>query len=509
MQLDEVNVNKVRINPDVKFVPTRVPENYSPPDDLTTTDGGTGASTASSAAAIAMPNAFIDGFEGYIDQSRMLWSQTSKTLISNNSMSMAPTVTRNEYDAVLRELNQLPTLDNNYKDGIDDSIEIKKKVYPQYAFELKQDFTLLFYGYGSKRNFLKELCEQYLSFNLNSIDGVLNMDDLKSEAIPVLHINGYNLQLSHRDIFAEVMKYIQVDDQELMSVLEPQSKNTETPEEDVKNDESHYDFDAPPKSKKRARETSKENKIWGNSINYELENLIKYYNITNSSFDKTFKLIVCIHSLDGPQPRRAKFISFLKLLAQINCIALVCSSDHMKLSLLYDHNAAVAFNFVYHDATNYRFYALEHSFQYDSFQTVYHDTQYVLPSASSGGMAVGSKKTTDNSNTLTGVKYVLDSLTKNSKKMYKLLLETILARKEKQSGRFNKAYRIEFKPFFDLCRDEFIVSNEMALRNMLREYVEHRMAAVTKNKRSGVEAIDVPYSVLEIDMILKEHMSNI
>ena len=73
-------------------------------------------------------------------------------------MSMAPDVTREEFSLVSNFFNE-----NFQKRPRQKLFEIQKKMFPQYWFELTQGFSLLFYGVGSKRNFLEEFAIDYLS----------------------------------------------------------------------------------------------------------------------------------------------------------------------------------------------------------------------------------------------------------------------------------------------------------------------------------------------------------
>lgn len=102
---------------------------------------------------------------------------------------------------------------------------------------------------------------------------------------------------------------------------------------------------------------------------------------------------------------------------------------------------------------------------------------------------------------------ILQSLTVNSKKMYKLLIETQMQNMGNLSAntgpkRGTQRTGVELKLFNHLCAADFIASNEIALRSMLREFIEHKMANITKNN-SGMEIIWVPYTYAELEKLLK------
>lgn len=84
--------------------------------------------------------------------------------------------------------------------------------------------------------------------------------------------------------------------------------------------------------------------------------------------------------------------------------------------------------------------------------------------------------------------------------MYKLLVETQIRNMEKSTNSKGKVaptkrglptMGVEFKQLLHLCAAEFIASNELSLRSMLTEFVEHKMANLSKNP-AGTEHVWVP-----------------
>ncbi|CUS21568.1 LAQU0S03e05534g1_1 [Lachancea quebecensis] len=425
------------------FVPTPIPQEgeYKPPKEKHLTY-------------------FFDGFEGYIDQKKPLRSHQKST----NTMAMAPQVTREEFSLISNTLNSL--LHRASKEALQ---QVQRQMFPQYWFELAQGFSLLFYGVGSKRSFLEEFTIDYLSPRLTlsdalnfgsmeekpdrvggkdecdsndeSVDNDEEDDDEEEiNGVPCVVINGYNPTCSYRDAFHSISQVM----------LQEELGKSET-------------------------------KYWGNHVELQINKMIEVYRDS----PPLIKLVVLVHNLDGPMVRKAPFQNMLSSLARIRQIALIASTDHVYAPLLWDHVRAQNFNFIFHDITNYQGYAVESSF--------------------SDIMQLGKSSGTTGAE---GARYVLDSLTSNSKRMYKLLIETQLANMESQgkasaNKRGSHAFGIEFKQFYHLCAAEFIASNEVSLRSMLGEFIEHKMAAMSKD-RSGAETLYVPYVYSEMQTLLKD-----
>ncbi|CAI6394138.1 CIC_HP2_G0002180.mRNA.1.CDS.1 [Saccharomyces cerevisiae] len=378
-------------------------------------------------------SSFLDTFEGYFDQRKIVRTNAK----SRHTMSMAPDVTREEFSLVANFFNE-----NFQKRPRQKLFEIQKKMFPQYWFELTQGFSLLFYGVGSKRNFLEEFAIDYLSPKI-AYSQLAYENELQQNkpvnSIPCLILNGYNPSCNYRDVFKEIT-----------DLLVP------------------------------AELTRSETKYWGNHVILQIQKMIDFYK--NQPLD--IKLILVVHNLDGPSIRKNTFQTMLSFLSVIRQIAIVASTDHIYAPLLWDNMKAQNYNFVFHDISNFEPSTVESTFQ---------DVMKMGKSDTSSGAE--------------GAKYVLQSLTVNSKKMYKLLIETQMQNMGNLSAntgpkRGTQRTGVELKLFNHLCAADFIASNEIALRSMLREFIEHKMANITKNN-SGMEIIWVPYTYAELEKLLK------
>ncbi|CDO96219.1 unnamed protein product [Kluyveromyces dobzhanskii CBS 2104] len=378
---------------------------------------------------------FFDGFEGFIDQTKIL--KTDKR--SKNSMSSAPNITRDEYNI----LSQL-TNDIFHRSSTKAVQKIHETLFQQFTFELLQGFTLLFYGIGSKKKFLESFAFNFLSMKI----ALLQNPDIQTNApcVPVFVINGYTT--ISKNVFLDIFKILMEGE-----TIEDQAQ-------------SNY---------------------WDNRIDLQMDRLLKYF----KKRPPTVKMILIVHNLDGPSFRREHFQTRMSILAQIKQICVIASADHIQAPLLWDHFRAQSFNFVYHDITNFEPYIVE---------TVHTDNAIDISKGSG---------TLFNAN---AAKYVLESLTDNSKRMYKILLESLLAQinaknepkpRSKATTTGKTTAGIEFADLFKTCTEQFVISNEMGLRTILSEFIDHKMAVSTKNKM-GKEIINVKYSYGDMEKMIVE-----
>ncbi|SJM81789.1 related to Origin recognition complex subunit 2 [Zygosaccharomyces bailii] len=400
------------------FIPTPVPT----------------AKSRYSGSAEKSTTSFFDTFEGYFDQRK----QPRGSQKSKNTMSMATEVTRDEFALISNLFHH-----KLHRAARNRLYEIQSRLFPQYWFELTQGFSLLFYGVGSKREFLEKYVFDYLIPHLAQ-------DDQEEYGVPCVVINGYNPTCNYRDVFKDISK-----------ALLPQELNRN------------------------------ETKYWGNHVLLQIQKMIELYRNEPSDI----KLVIMVHNLDGPSLRKDTFQIMLCYLALIRQVAIVASTDHIYAPILWDNFKAQNYNFVFHDVSNYEPLAVESSFR---------DVMKMNRNDSASGAE--------------GAKFVLESLTVNSKRMYKLLIETQISNmdahttnskgKVPPTKRGSPTVGVEFKQLLHLCSADFIASNELSLRSMLTEFVEHKMAAISKNQ-AGTEHVWVPYNYMEMKKLLSTALQTI
>ncbi|XP_039300384.1 origin recognition complex subunit 2 [Nilaparvata lugens] len=157
-------------------------------------------------------------------------------------------------------------------------------------------------------------------------------------------------------------------------------------------------------------------------------------------------IFLIVHNLDGVMLQSDKAQSFLSSLARLPKCHLLASIDHINAPLMWDDKKLSNYNFIWEDSTNYNPYFDETSFENS------------LLVKNTGGLVLSSLKS------------VYQSLTKNGKDIFKLLVEDHLANKK------NKKYSgLGFSELYWKCRDNFLVSTDLALRSQLTEFLDHQI----------------------------------
>lgn len=165
-------------------------------------------------------------------------------------------------------------------------------------------------------------------------------------------------------------------------------------------------------------------------------------------------LTLMIHNLDGESIRTERAQVLIARLCAHPKISLVATIDHLRAPLLWDAARASQFNFLWHDATTFAPYAVESSI----------DESLALIGGS--GRAGGTK----------GVKFVLASLPMNAKSLFRVLISHQLEAMmddpaSGQGAGTNEEWGVEYKVLYQKAVEEFICSNDMAFRTLLKEYV--------------------------------------
>jgi origin recognition complex subunit 2 len=193
-----------------------------------------------------------------------------------------------------------------------------------------------------------------------------------------------------------------------------------------------------------------------------LENLIS---LLEEDSDQSTTLI--IHSLDRLPLRRPTTQTILARLSSHPQIHLIASADHPNFPLLWDNSIRSTYNFLFHDCTTFQPYTAE-------IDVV--DEVHELLGRS--GRRVGGKE---------GVSFVLKSLPENAKNLFRVLVGEQLAGMDENSGalfnndeedndnepgvRHNTEPGVEYRVLYQKAVEEFICSNEMNFRTLLKEFV--------------------------------------
>lgn len=192
--------------------------------------------------------------------------------------------------------------------------------------------------------------------------------------------------------------------------------------------------------------------------------------------------LLFINSLDAPPLRRSPSPSLLAQLAASPHIHLLATCDTPNFPLLWDTNVRDQYNFLFHDTTTLESYSPV------EIGSVIDDVNELLGRS---GRSVKGKE---------GVGLVLRSLPENARSLYRVLIAELLAAMDEEGGGEGG---VEYKVLYQKMVEEFICSNEMGFRQLLKEFYDHQMV-VSRRDGSGAELLGVPWRREEMEAILED-----
>jgi origin recognition complex subunit 2 len=183
--------------------------------------------------------------------------------------------------------------------------------------------------------------------------------------------------------------------------------------------------------------------------------------------DKDQDITLIIHSIDRVPLRRPVTQTLLSRLASHPQVHLIASADHPSFPLLWDSSLRSTYNFVFHDCTTFQPYTAE--------VDVVDEVHELLGRS---GRRVGGKE---------GVGFVLKSLPENAKNLFRVLIGEQLAAMDDGPGTLDggdddhdsderrvmghkkNEPGVEYRVLYNKAVEEFICSNEMNFRTLLKE----------------------------------------
>lgn len=310
---------------------------------------------------------------------------------SNNTLANLKLLDHEEYFTISRRLQ------DSHEVQIAELEAMHKACFPQWQFELSQQFNICTYGWGSKRTLLMKFAEHIYN----------GQTDHEKHKIVV--INGYVQTLTIRDVFNTVAS----------AVAEPGTKLGSQPAE-------------------------------------MLDRLI-----TLIEEDSSKQITLIINSIDRAPLRRQAAQTLLARLSAHPQIQLIASADHPQFPLLWDNSLRSTFNFIFHECATFKPYTAE--------ADVVDEVHELLGRS---GRRVGGKD---------GVIFVLKSLPVNATNLFKILIAEQLAGMSEDAGHGgddedgqNEQVRksdegVEYRSLYQKAVEEFICSNDMGFRSLLKE----------------------------------------
>ncbi|KAJ3092452.1 Origin recognition complex subunit 2 [Quaeritorhiza haematococci] len=218
---------------------------------------------------------------------------------SDNTLAKLPPI---EYTTLINTLNRIP---QKHKKEIEALIALHRLHFPQWYFELKSGFNLLFYGFGSKVELLNDFARKFLR------DG------------PVMIIEGFHPNMSFNVILQDLLE----------KVLDPPTIPSNIVDQVAL---ARKYFENPEQAKPAGKKSG------------------------NRKFQR---LYILIHNIDGENLRSEKSQSTLSMLASIPGIHMLASIDHINAHLMWDNVRHSRFNWILHDATTFEPYTRETTFE--------------------------------------------------------------------------------------------------------------------------------------------------
>ena len=374
-------------------------------------------------------------------------NRPSRAKSSSNTLSSASILSHAAYH------NAITAYNDPHASSIDDLHAHHATNFPLWAFELSQGFSVCLHGYGSKRRVLTSFASYLHS---------------KSPGPPptTILINGHHPNLTIRGVLNTVAR----------ALLPKATKLTTQPASLLAQILFHITAEPPP--------------------------------------SPTYLLLSTLHTrplITAPAP------TILSQLASHPNIHLLATADNPSFPLLHPTSLRSAFNFLYHDATTFLPYSIE-------LGTVVDSVLDLIGRKTSG--VTGRE----------GIRWVLKSLSENARNLYRILVGEILATEadngmlggevDAEDGIMDDGYGnegegegrirskgatggelpgVDAKTIYEQARTEFVCSSEMAFWSLLKEFRDHQMVVVRREKGAlGGEMLGIEMGREELEGVLED-----
>ncbi len=357
--------------------------------------------------------------------------------------------------------------------------------YPEWFRYLTHDFSVLLYGFGSKKQVLEDFARRYL---LDGAVVVVNGYQQRVSALAILnqcafalsdesenlmhHHSSNNNNGSSNNGFADVAAVANNAQALLRRIAELTTDHSggggeKTNENgdammmhNITNNTTTTTTTGGTAATKNTRGSRRDGGSGNNSaaalaslrdanVNASYERDKNHYQSTASFNDggSASRLYLVVHNIDGVAMRNAETQSILGELSSFPRVHLIASVDHVNAPLLWSKREAAKFNWIYQKAVTFAPYAKETA----------NDPQLL---ASKG-----------EERHVRGAANVLKSLTRNARIIYRIIAEAQIS--ENGQG-------LTFPQLFQLSRESFLVTAELALRGVLTEFTDHELIKIKK-----------------------------
>ncbi|KAK8433281.1 origin recognition complex subunit 2-domain-containing protein [Phyllosticta citricarpa] len=403
--------------------------------------------------------------ELYFYQNRPGGSKTS-----NNTLASHQILNHEEY------FEQMSKYEDPHQEDMEFLLELHMRSFEQWVYELDNDFNICLYGYGSKRRLATEFAAHLYHYRMARSPNTNSKNSPK-----IIIVNGYNPTLTPKDILLTIL-----------SALLPSSVKLPS---------------TPPL----------------------LHSLLETTLATNPP---SVPITLIVNSIDSPSLRRPASQTLLTTLAANKHMHMLATADTPTFPLLWDLSARSQLRFLFHDCTTFASFAGVELDAVDAFADVIGRSSRRLAGRD-------------------GVGYVLRSLPENARGLFRILVaEQIATAVEVEDddvgmgagrafgtlddddddpfqdaalapdtpskrGRGKKgaeknvldavapAVGVEYRVLYHKAVEEFVCSNEMSFRTLLKEFHDHQMVESRKDA-GGTERLWVPFRREDLEALLEE-----
>ena len=393
----------------------------------------------------SVPAMLQTGFDSYfLHQGKV--SKTSSVVFS----TQVEPLSAEEYANAIKSASEKYNLTHPASSAIQESLSHQ---FPRFLLELEQGFNLLFYGYGSKRALLNRFATEVCS---------------KRGHVVVL--NGFQPKASIKDLLTAI---------EATPVVQEFANSADV------------------------------------TAGASSESQIARIRACFSSLDVK-PLFLLIHNIDSPNLRSPKVKSQLAALASHIRVHLIASIDHINAPLLWSSTEcstrkrentdeglssyrAPGFSWLWHDLTTLASYDFElaHADR-SSYAGASGSTRTGRggPAGSGAGGSVMSES---------AAQHILASVTQKAKKMFKLMAtKQLTIMEEDGEGKIQddfERYGISYDTLFTNVRDNFIATNDTAMRTLLGEFRDHNLIMGTGT--GSAEILWIPMRRERLNKVVK------
>ena len=404
-------------------------------------------------------------------------------------------------------LSSLPVSHYEERKRKAESLEMR---YPEWFRYLTHDFSVLLYGFGSKKQVLEDFARRYL---LDGAVVVVNGYQQRVSALAILnqcafalsdesenlmhHSSNNNNVGSSNNGFADVANNAQALLRRIAELTTDHSggggeKTNENGDammmHNITNNTTTTTTTGGTAATKNTRGSRRDGGSGNNSaaalaslrdanVNASYERDKNHYQSTASFNDggSASRLYLVVHNIDGVAMRNAETQSILGELSSFPRVHLIASVDHVNAPLLWSKREAAKFNWIYQKAVTFAPYAKETA----------NDPQLL---ASKG-----------EERHVRGAANVLKSLTRNARIIYRIIAEAQIS--ENGQG-------LTFPQLFQLSRESFLVTAELALRGVLTEFTDHELIKI-KKVSDNEDLITVPMDNNALEQLVEDECEEI